>query len=137
ADALLRQIAVTASENMGIVFAAASDQAVKQLEAGYQVKSYYNSPRFLVTTTHQNGDQLDISLDLLRNQAFNIPYPGQIVSTALFFEVFRGFFESALEGQVVSLATGQSAVAITEVFDAMANQGARLVLLHRENLQDL
>lgn len=92
-----REIASLGNENVGILFAAACDNVQAQMAPGYQVKSYYTSPRLLISTTRQVGDHVEVSLDLLRNDTFDTPYPGQAVSTTLFYEVLRGEFESNLE----------------------------------------
>ena len=133
---LEREITTTTNETLGTLFALASDQALSQLESGYSTKGYYISPRLLVSSTHQEGNQVNVSLDLVKNDARDVPAPGQVVSTALFFEMMRGLFESNLEGQIVAEATGRSPISIAEIFDQLQGSGG-LVMISQDNLQQL
>jgi hypothetical protein len=137
APTLESDIVRISNEDIGILFAGASDQALADLESGYQVKAYYASPRLLIATSQVTGDQFRVSLDLLKNDTFDVPYPGQVESNALLFEVIRGLFESTLEEQIVAGATNQADIGFTQVFDAMASAGGRLVEIDQSNLGQL
>ena len=94
-------------------------------------------PRLLVASTQQNGSSLSAAIDLMKDDARDIEFPGQAVGRAFFFEQMRGYFDSALEGQVLSAATGQQAVTFDTVTQALAAQGGQLVLITQDNLNVL
>ncbi len=59
----------------------------------------------------------------MKDDARDIEFPGQAVGVSLFFEQMRGYFDSALEGQVLSAATGQQAVTFDAVSQALSAGG--------------
>ena len=134
---LNRQIALISNAAITIAMARASDRSTAQLEAGYLTLSYYTSPRLLVASTHQDGGNLSAAIDLMKNDARDIEAPGQTFGVSFFFEQMRGYFDSALEGQVLAAATGQQVVTFDTVTEALAAQGGRLVLISQDNLGDL
>ena len=73
----------------------------------------------------------------MKDDARDIEFPGQAVGVSFFFEQMRGYFDSALEGQVLSAATGQQAVTFDAVTQALAAQGGQLVLITQDNLNVL
>ena len=134
---LNRQIALLGNAVQTIAFALASDHSTAQLESGYDTLSYDTSPRLLVASSHQDGANLSVAIDLVKDDARDIEAPGQAVGVSFFFEQMRGYFDSALEGQVLAATTGQQAVTFDAVTQALAAQGGGLVLITQDNLTDL
>ncbi len=134
---LNREIALLGNIALTVAFARASDRATAQLETCYQTLSYDVSPRLLVASTQQNGANLSAAIDLVKDDARDIEFPGQSFGVSFFFEQMRGYFDSALEGQVLSAATGQQAVTFDAVTQALAAQGGRLVLITQDSLNVL
>ena len=91
----------------------------------------------MVASTHQDGGNLSAAIDLMKNDARDIEAPGQAFGVSFFFEQMRGYFDSALEGQVLAAATGQQVVTFDTVTEALAAQGGQLVLISQDNLGDL
>ncbi len=137
ANTIDEQIATDSNQSLGIVFALASDKALAQLQAAYDVKAYYASPRLIVTTSQQSGAQLNVAIDLVKNDTRDVSPPGQATDSTYFFEIIRGFMESTLEGEVVTDATGQTGISYTTVFNELANEGGHLVTITQDNLSDL
>ena len=134
---LNRQIALIGNAAISVAMARGSDRSTAQLEAGYLTLSYYTSPRLIVASTHQDGGNLSAAIDLMKDDARDIEAPGQAFGVSFFFEQMRGYFDSALEGQVLAAATGQQVVTFDTVTEALAAQGGRLVLISQDNLGDL
>ena len=134
AGSLNREIALLNNEAPTIAFARASDRATAQLETGYRPLSYDITPRLLVASTQQNGGSLSAAIDLMKDDARDIEFPGQAVGVVVLLRADARLFRQALEGQVLSAATGQQAVTFDAVTQALAAQGGQLVLITQDNL---
>ena len=75
-QSLARQLNISTNETTTIVFAAASDVALQQLEKGYLTEGYYNSPRLILAQTKKDGDAVQVSLDIRKNDLRAVPAPG-------------------------------------------------------------
>ncbi len=136
AEELSREIALETNEDLGIVFALESDQALASLEAGYKTEGYYITPRLLVSSIYSDNSQSTFALDLLKDDTQDVPFPGQAADSSFDFEIVRGLLESTIEGQVGAELTGQTPVSITQIFDALPSQGS-MVLITPVNLPQL
>ena len=134
AQSLARQLNISTNETATIAFAAASDVALQQLEKGYLTEGYYNSPRLILAQTKKEGDTVQVSLDIRKNDLRAVPAPGQVANTHLFFEFMRGLFESTLEGEIVAKVTGQPATSIAEIFNQKSADN-RLIFLSPRRLE--
>ncbi|QSA98735.1 discoidin domain-containing protein [Methylococcus sp. EFPC2] len=136
ANAVARKQAIVANETNGIAYALASDLALDQLQKGYLTKAYYASPRVVLSLSKHEGDALRFKLDLQKNDVLALPLPGQAENAAFFFEMFRGYLESVLEGKVLTALTGQTALSVGSIF-AQVPDDKPVRLISRETSEAL
>lgn len=115
ASALIRLASQTLTMSMG----GAADRALRQLERGFLMRSYFDAPRLLVAVSRADATGVRLKLDLRRTAARSIPYPGQVADQASRFEFVRGLLDSAIETELMRSVTTGTVHSTTALFAAL------------------
>ncbi len=125
-------------------FANLSDQTDVATASANYVKAYFNSPRLITVTnkvtTAQSSATITEELDLLKDDKYSIPLPGQNSTTAtVAYNFLRGVVESVDESEMSQgLAqnytpqngtTLLAAGSVADIFSAAQTQGIGTILL--------
>lgn len=117
ASSLGREAAILTGRTATMAFAAASDVARRQLEQGFLVRGYLDSPRvILVQTSPSPSGTMTVAMDLERTDLRAVPFPGQVPLARRLFHTARGLLDAALESKLVSDLVGQTVRSAVEVF---------------------
>ncbi len=126
-----RYLAIANNETAALGFAATADAATAQLALGYLVKAFPSTPRLTVAVTRKEGDDAYVELDVLKNDLRVTPLTGQNPDVSFWFSVAHGLVEASIEGAVLSATTGQPAVSILEILQALQVAGDLAVITGR------
>jgi large repetitive protein len=125
-------------------FANLSDQTDSATASASYVKAYFNSPRLITVTntvnTGQSSTTITEELDLVKDDKYSIPLPGQNSATAtIAYNFLRGVVESVNESsmsqglaQNYTPQNGTTLVAagsVADIFSAAQTQGIGTILL--------
>jgi len=96
---------------VGLTHATTSDELSRQIAWSSGVAVIWPIPRILITSVETEeldggGTESNVTLDLRLDQVQAIPYPGVPARSAKLFQTARGLKNTALEGSVLSRATG-------------------------------
>ena len=123
---------MTIAENETIVmgYDGAADAVAGQMDTGYYVRVYANSPRLTIAASSfdQTSGNATFRLDVLKNDMRVVPGINQISTAPYYEEVARGMLESTLEAPVLASVTGQAALDIGTVMGALGSAQLLTVL---------
>ena len=96
---------------VGLTHAATSDELSRQIAWSSGVAVIWPIPRILITSVETEeldggGTESNVTLDLRLDRVQSVPYPGVPERSAKLFQTARGLKNTALEGSVLSRATG-------------------------------
>ncbi len=143
-DAQLRQVRARFQSNMasylgniGIAFGELADRNLVESGEGLFVKAYYAAPRIVTTSVEPDDQGALFSMDLRKTGARAIPYPGQVLTASVTFNIVKGIVESGMEGVVLEANTGQQAVTTAWLFSQAAEQDIPSWVVTYDNLDAL
>ena len=122
AATLAKYLAIAEDELVAMSYNGAEDQLIPQLQNGYFVHVYPNTPRITVggSSMGPSGNAI-YSLDVLKNDMRTINGQYQNRSAKYYEEVARGMITSIIEASVLSGVTGQSAIDIGTVMATLGD----------------
>ncbi len=134
-------------------FAALSDRIDAVTASANYIKAYFNSPRLIIATnrvtpaTSGNITTITQEIDLLKDDKFSIPLPGQNTAATVSYNLMRGAMESTVESQIMQALTQgytpQNGVtlaathSVADIFAAAQQQGIGMTLLTSSNAGQL
>ncbi len=133
---LSRYILIAQNELITMGYNGAADAFLEQLQKGYDTHAYYITPRLTVAAVRDVNGAAAFRLDVLKNEMRVAPDIGQSQNAAYDFEVARGLVETALEGKVLAQVTGQTAISIDDIFEALPSIDA-LTVITGQNVETL
>ena len=121
AGSLARLIAIATNELTVASVAAATDQFLTQLETTIDSRTWYGTPRLVVSSTRVDGDKYTQSVNLLKRDLTWVGNLRQNARAGIIFEMLRGQMDSTIEGQVLAGISGKPTRSIDRVFAALAS----------------
>ena len=128
---------------VGLTHATTSDELSRQIAWSGGVAMVWPVPRLLITSVETEeldagGTESNITLDLRLDQVQAIPYPGVPAHAAKLFQMARGLQNTALEGTVLSRATGTDVpVTTAAVMIKAAADGTAVLTLSPSNASQI
>jgi hypothetical protein len=128
---------------MGLTHAAASDALSRQVAWSSGVAIIWPIPRVLITSIETevlegNAAESHVTLDLRLDHVQSVPYPGFPARTAKLFQTARGLKNTALEGAVLSHATGlEVPVTTAVVMIKAADDGTPILTIDHAHAEQL
>ncbi len=143
-DFLTRLSLIAMDELITMGFDGASDTSLTQLEQEYVGRGYYTTPRLTLGISSFANNAVGFKLDLLKNDIRFEASPQQIYSPPSFspphvstsFEIQRGLIESSIEDIILAQITGQPAIGIDQVIQALP-AGESLLVFGAPNIDDI
>ncbi|MBV5316681.1 MAG: hypothetical protein JZU50_02625 [Desulfobulbaceae bacterium] len=109
---------------LNLAYCVVSDQMSADLANRLGVYAYFDHPRLIITSVFTEADNRQrIMLDLRRDRQPAVALPGQAQRIVESYQFGRGVMASALEGRLVTLATGTPALTTTVLMRQAQTQG--------------
>ena len=125
-----RNIVIAENEMITMGYDGAADAVAAQMDTGYYVRVYPNSPRLTIAASSfvQSTGNATFKLDVLKNDMRVVAGLYQTQLAPYDEEVARGLLESTMEATILSSVTGQTATDIGTIMGALGDPNLLTVL---------